>query len=104
MVPNERTRAATRTLATLNTRGACVGHPHPDWWFPERGKDDTHKAMQVCASCPVRQMCREYAKTWHDVGVWGGSTADEREELRLLALPKEWAGMTLPGLELGETA
>ena len=44
MLPNDRTRAATRTLATLNTHGACVGHPHPDWWVPERGHDDTDKA------------------------------------------------------------
>lgn len=104
MVPNDRSRAATRTLATLNTHGACVRHPHPDWWFPERGKDDTDKALQVCASCPVLQMCRRYAQTWDDQGVWGGSTDDDREGRRLITLPKEWADMTLPGLELGETA
>lgn len=104
MVPNSRSRAATRILATLNTHGACVRHPHPDWWFPERGKDDTDKAMEVCASCPVRQMCQSYAQMWDDQGVWGGSTDDEREQRRMVTLPAEWADMTLPGLELGETA
>ncbi|WP_338538892.1 WhiB family transcriptional regulator [Janibacter terrae] len=81
MMPNERTRAATRTLATLNIHEACVGHPHPDWWFPERGRDDTDKALRVCASCPVRRMCRDYAQAWDDEGVWGGSTDHERMEL-----------------------
>lgn len=104
MLPNDRSRAATRTLATLNSHGACVRHPHPDWWFPERGQDDADKALRVCASCPLRFMCREYALTWHEEGVWGGTTDCDREELRLIAHPLDWAGMTLPGLELGETA
>lgn len=104
MVPNERDRAATRTLTTLNTLGACVRHPHPDWWFPERGHDDTDKALLVCDTCPVRVMCREYAQEWEDQGVWGGTTDDDRETRLSVTMPREWAGMTLPGLELGETA
>ncbi|MGO4131109.1 WhiB family transcriptional regulator [Janibacter sp. RAF20_2_2] len=78
MMPNERSRAATRTLATLNLHGACVRHPHPDWWFPERGRDDTDKALEVCASCPVRVMCLDYALAWDDQGVWGGTLDHER--------------------------
>ena len=104
MVPNERSGAANRTLATLNTRGACVGHPHPDWWFPERDEDVTHRALQVCASCPVRTLCRDYAQEWDEEGVWGGVIVHVSDGQPLAKLPKEWAGLTLPGLELGETA
>lgn len=103
MVPNERSGEANRTLATLNTSGACVGHPHPDWWFPERVEDVTHRALQVCASCPVRTLCRDYAQEWDEEGVWGG-VVHAREVQSFARLPKEWAGLTLPGLELGETA
>lgn len=104
MILNDRPREVRLTLATLNTHGACAGHPHPDWWFPERGYDDAVKALLVCASCPVREMCREYARTWEDEGVWGGTTEEDREERRVVTLPPECADLTLPGLELGETA
>ncbi|WP_082807632.1 WhiB family transcriptional regulator [Janibacter terrae] len=62
MILNDRPREVRLTLATLNTHGACAGHPHPDWWFPERGYDDAVKALLVCASCPVREICREYGQ------------------------------------------
>lgn len=49
-------------------------------------------------------MCREYARTWEDEGVWGGTTEEDRTERRVVTLPPECADLTLPGLELGETA
>lgn len=39
------------------------------------------KAKDVCAACPVRQACLEYALTWGEQGVWGGMTEDERKSL-----------------------
>lgn len=39
--------------------------------------------LQVCASCPVRRHCLEYALTYGiEDGVWGGHT--ERERRRML--------------------
>ncbi|CAN5646541.1 hypothetical protein BH20ACT2_BH20ACT2_02510 [soil metagenome] len=40
------------------------------------------RAKSICASCPVRQPCREYAigiKEPH--GIWGGLNETERKQL-----------------------
>jgi WhiB family redox-sensing transcriptional regulator len=40
------------------------------------------KAKAICATCPVREECREYAVTTRQPdGVWGGLTAIERHRL-----------------------
>lgn len=55
-------------------------------FFPEKG-ERTGYARRVCASCPVRQRCLEYALDFErDMGagtrhgIWGGLTPDERWE------------------------
>lgn len=53
----------------------------PDLWFPEEGTSNVH-AKRICARCPVRDACLEYALT-HDerFGVWGGLSTRERRAL-----------------------
>lgn len=50
---------------------ACAGLDLNDW-FPERGQSQ-QKAAKVCATCPVRVECAEWAKR-NDIrhGIWGG--------------------------------
>ena len=51
-------------------------------FFPERG-ESAEPARQVCAACPVRQPCLDYAisnRITH--GIWGGLTERERRALR----------------------
>lgn len=44
---------------------------------------DTGPAKQICAGCPVRAECLDFALvTRQDFGVWGGLSAPERESLR----------------------
>lgn len=68
--------------------GACRGLD-PDVFFPERGGSmvaATWKARRVCAGCPVRLPCLEHALEWPEkLGVWGGTTEQERRRLRRLA-------------------
>ena len=46
------------------------------------GVGDTGRAKAVCAECPVRQDCLEFALTVREKeGVWGGLTAVERQRL-----------------------
>lgn len=53
-----------------------------DIFFPE-SDDDADRALEVCASCPVRHECLEFALlTRQDDGVWGGMTETERRRLR----------------------
>ena len=49
---------------------------------PARG-ESAEPARQVCAACPVRQPCLDYAITNRiTYGIWGGLTERERRALR----------------------
>lgn len=62
-------------------RGNCQEHP-PSVFFPSDGVG-VEVARQICATCPVKSPCLEYAlRNRIDHGVWGG--ASERERRRIL--------------------
>lgn len=51
-------------------------------FFPERG-GSSKAAREMCACCPVRAECLEFAldnKEQH--GIWGGTSERERRKLR----------------------
>lgn len=57
-------------------RGACT-----DRFFPERG-DPTKETKQLCAGCPVRQECLDYALLHNErLGLWGGESPRSRRAL-----------------------
>ena len=61
--------------------GNCRDHP-PEVFFPSDGVG-VQIARQICATCPVKEPCLEYALVQRiDHGVWGG--ASERERRRIL--------------------
>lgn len=62
---------------TWQERGLC-NQVDPELWFPEKG-GSTREAKQICAGCPVRTECLDYALT-HDerFGIWGGLSERER--------------------------
>lgn len=39
-------------------------------------------ARSLCAKCPVRDLCLQYAVEHHEIGIWGGTSETERRELR----------------------
>ena len=51
-------------------RGACVGED-PELWYPERGRS-AEPAKQMCARCPVREECLDWALENENHGIWGG--------------------------------
>lgn len=54
----------------------------PSFFFPSDGVG-VERARRVCADCPVRIECLEYALRYRiEHGVWGG--ASERERRRIL--------------------
>ena len=51
-------------------------------FFPEN-EDEVSVAKAVCASCPVREACLDFALiTRQDDGVWGGLDENERRRIR----------------------
>ncbi len=76
-------RAASAGWAS---RGACQDSD-PDLFFPITTSgpalQQIAQAKAVCARCPVRIDCLNYAlETGQDAGVWGGTSEKERREIR----------------------
>ena len=68
---------------------ACL-HADQDLFFPVgstgNAADEIRQAKLVCAGCPVRLACLQFALTTNqEFGVWGGCDEDERHQLR-----REW--------------
>jgi WhiB family redox-sensing transcriptional regulator len=60
---------------------ACARHSHRVNFFPERGESAV-EAKAICAACPVRQPCLEFALGINvSCGVWGGLSGRERRQL-----------------------
>jgi WhiB family transcriptional regulator, redox-sensing transcriptional regulator len=66
---------------------AACRHADTELFFPI-GKsglatDEIQQAKAVCAGCPVRKDCLEFAlDTSQEYGIWGGYDEDERRPLR----------------------
>lgn len=68
--------------------GACRGKP-AEMFFPAvdernaKGVELYGIARRVCARCPVKDVCLEYALTYGEVlGMWGGATPSERRAIQ----------------------
>ncbi|MCW2900007.1 MAG: whiB [Streptosporangiaceae bacterium] len=67
-------------------RAACLTRD-PELFFPigttGPAAQQADSAKRICALCPARIECLEYAiETGQDFGVWGGLDEDERRDLR----------------------
>jgi WhiB family redox-sensing transcriptional regulator len=68
------------------SRSACMS-ADPDLFFPVSAAGPSAvqagKAKAICARCPVRQECTDFALDHREVqGIWGGTTEAERKKLR----------------------
>lgn len=65
---------------TWRQHGACRG-TDPDIFYPVID-EEAEPAKAICATCPVREPCLEYAlSTRERDGVWGGATERERRRM-----------------------
>jgi len=72
-------------------QGRCASLP-PATFFPSDGSG-VEVARRICADCPVREPCLEYALVQRiDHGVWGGCS--ERERRRILKRRREGVATT----------
>jgi len=69
------------------TDHAACGDRRDDLFFPVGttgpAVDQIRSAKAICAGCPVREACLEWAlDTYQDAGIWGGLTEEERRAIR----------------------
>jgi WhiB family redox-sensing transcriptional regulator len=63
------------------TRALC-SEVDPDLWYPDHySARECRAAIAICAGCPVRADCLEYALAIGEVneGIWGGLTPTQRQ-------------------------
>jgi WhiB family redox-sensing transcriptional regulator len=73
---------SVRPDVSWTDRAACRDED-PELFFPISatgpGRAQAAEATAVCARCPVRGECLEYAlTTGQEAGIWGGLTEEER--------------------------
>lgn len=77
---------ATEYATDWRSLAACLS-ADPDLFFPISSSGPAEhqiaRAKTICAGCQVRQACLDFALETHQVhGVWGGTSAEERQLLR----------------------
>ena len=87
--PDGTARATTLAIPGQWAERALCAQADPDAWFPDkRQRESTQLAKRICARCPVRAQCLEYAlssaDTWGGIatGIWDGTTPQERDQPR----------------------
>ena len=63
--------------------GHCVGRD-TNLFFPDGpyNRFEVKFAKDLCAVCPVRAQCMDYALRHDEVGIWGGTTERERKKIK----------------------
>lgn len=75
--------------APFYDHAACAGDPDPEMWFrapvDDEGRKSRATALTICARCPVRRECAQWAFDHaEEFGIWGG--LDEIKRSKLLKL------------------
>lgn len=74
--------ALRRPEAQWMDRGACLdGSVDTELFFDGSGRAIA-RAIQVCWTCRVAHDCLLYALDNHEVGVWGGTSDEDRDRIR----------------------
>lgn len=76
----------TKVATSWRERDACLNED-PELFFPIGTTGpaalQTIEAKRVCAGCPVRDDCLQWAMSVNvEQGIWGGLSEDERRSLR----------------------
>lgn len=66
-------------LLEVSDQALCA-EVDPELWFPEKGGSSA-AAKTLCFACPIREACLAYAMTTDEIGIWGGTSANDRRQL-----------------------
>ena len=61
--------------------GACVPWKDPSIWYSD-SPTDQDVARSICAECPVKAECLEYALDHENYGMWAGTSERGRRRIR----------------------
>jgi len=64
----------------LGVAGKCTG-ADTKIFFSEN-LAEINQALELCAHCPIKQKCLDYALFAEEFGVWGGTTGRQRDKMR----------------------
>lgn len=62
-------------------RQAACASANPEWFFPDEENPQVGyiaKAVEVCSKCPIAERCLQIALANEDIGIWGGTTFEQR--------------------------
>jgi WhiB family redox-sensing transcriptional regulator len=86
---------------------AACRNMDPAIFFPEGPGTGAAKARAVCADCPVRQQCFDYAEEAPELdGIWGGYSATNRRrsaDRKTTAAPSKFSQPTPGCVDCGVT-
>jgi len=74
--------------ARWQDQAACKGMNSELFFMTDDGQPHP-TARAVCEGCPVRLDCLNYAQRTRSVGVWGGTTEEDRNRGRRRAIPAD---------------
>jgi len=63
-------------------QATCLGRPVNLFFPAEKDRPAVMQAKAICATCPVKNECRQEAINNHERGVWGATTDTERQPPR----------------------
>lgn len=67
-------------------QAACIDLNSDSFFLAGDDLEGMRRAQEICATCPVREPCLEFALASNQsLGIWGGTTPNERRRLR-----REW--------------
>jgi WhiB family redox-sensing transcriptional regulator len=59
---------------------ACEGMS-VDLFFPESTDILDDRVIRICTTCPIKELCRDWAIVHDEYGVWGGLTDSQRAQV-----------------------
>ncbi len=78
----QRTEEAWQVKAACRGPQAAVFFPPPQFERKDEKNEREARAKMICATCPVRQPCLDYAIAIREPhGIWGGLNENERRQL-----------------------
>lgn len=76
------TLVALAQLAKWREQSNCIGKRGlffaPNSERPQARIRREEKASRLCKCCPAKSQCREFARTNHEYGFWGGENEEQR--------------------------